>query len=500
MKNFLYSQYLMVSFLVFFCFSTSMLRADTYFSSIEAALEEYSCTQENPFTAYDVERYFSVPPPPTGAFGSAAVYNDGTTYSQQIVALSSTKFVVAYRDAGNSNYGTAIIGTVSGTTISYGSEYVFNEATTLNNSATMLSSTKFVVAYRDTGNSSYGTAIIGTVSGTTISYGSEYVFNAGNSQNNSAATLSSTSFVVAFRDNDNSSGTAIIGTVSGTTISYGSEYVFNAGTTPYHSTAALSSTSFVVAYVDDGNSSYGTAIKGTVSGTTISYSPEAVFNAAITSAVSVATLSSFVVAYSDVGNSYYGTAIHGDESALPVELTYFEAQKRDASVVLNWQTVAELNNKGFYIERSSTGRDWETIGFVNGHGNSLKVRQYEYLDSSPLAGISYYRLLQADRDGKTEASHMVSVSFDQQEKWTMRVVPNPVRDGQLSLHLNSPETTNARVLLYDGLGRLVAQKNLQLEQGGREYPVNWGQLATGLYFIRVEAGAARFLTERVLMK
>ena len=47
--------------------------------------------------------------------------------------------------------------------ISYSSEYVFNSATTTNISVSALDSTHFVVGYRDSGNSDYGTAIIGTL-------------------------------------------------------------------------------------------------------------------------------------------------------------------------------------------------------------------------------------------------------------------------------------------------------------------------------------------------
>ena len=46
--------------------------------------------------------------------------------------------------------------------ISYSSEYVFNSATTHNISISALDSTHFVVGYQDIGNSNYGTAIIGT--------------------------------------------------------------------------------------------------------------------------------------------------------------------------------------------------------------------------------------------------------------------------------------------------------------------------------------------------
>ena len=149
--------------------------------------------------------------------------------------------------------------------ISYGSEYVFNQASTSYISVSALDSTHFVVGYQDSGNSYYGTAIIGTISGSTISYSSEYVFNSAATYYISVSALDSTHFVVGYCDSGNSSyGTAIIGTISGSTISYGSEYVFNQASTSYISVSALDSTHFVVGYRDGGNSYYGTAIIGTL--------------------------------------------------------------------------------------------------------------------------------------------------------------------------------------------------------------------------------------------
>ena len=99
-------------------------------------------------------------------FGSAQAFHspageDGRIQWVSAAALSSTKFVVSYQDMGNSWYGTAIIGEVTGTTITYSSEYVFNFASTQDISTVALSSTEFVVAYKDYANSDYGTAIIG---------------------------------------------------------------------------------------------------------------------------------------------------------------------------------------------------------------------------------------------------------------------------------------------------------------------------------------------------
>lgn len=85
--------------------------------------------------------------------------------------------VVAYRDGSAGNYGKAVVGTVSGTSISFGTEVDFNAASTTNIGIGFDSTAnKAVIAFRDDGNSDYGTAVVGTVSGTSISFGSEAVF------------------------------------------------------------------------------------------------------------------------------------------------------------------------------------------------------------------------------------------------------------------------------------------------------------------------------------
>ena len=81
---------------------------------------------------------------------------------------SNNKVVIAYIDRNNSNYGKAVVGTVSGTNIIFGSITTFNSARTQNISITFDSNNKVVIAYEDYGNSQYGTAIVGTVSGTSI--------------------------------------------------------------------------------------------------------------------------------------------------------------------------------------------------------------------------------------------------------------------------------------------------------------------------------------------
>jgi len=262
----------------------------------------------------------------TEGVGSAVVFESAnTTFSSVTYDANAQKVVIAYTDGGNSSHGTAIVGTVSGTSISFGSPTVFESAMSTNMSAVYdTNAQKVVIAYSDIGGSEYGTAIVGTVSGTAISFGSPTVFESASTEVISAAyDANAQKVVIAYRDFANSSkGTAVVGAVSGTSISFGSPVIFENASTSYISTIYdASAQKIVVAYRDNGNSYYGTAIVGTVSGTSISFGSAVVFesaNSEYISGVYDSNAQKVVIAYEDVGNSQYGTAIVGTVSGTSI--------------------------------------------------------------------------------------------------------------------------------------------------------------------------------------
>lgn len=258
--------------------------------------------------------------------GSASIFESGsTTFTDSVYESNAQKVVISYRDGGNSNYGTAVVGTVSGTSISFGTPVVFESASTVYTSATFDSNAdKVVIAYKDQGNSNAGTAIVGTVSGTAISFGSAAVFYSVSSSHMSTAFDSnSNKVVIAYQDNGNSDhGYAIVGTVSGTNISFGSAVVFESAAIGGSSVVFDSNSSkVVIAYSDLGNSSYGTAIVGTVSGSSISFGSATVFESAQSEHIACTYDSEnqkVIVCYSDRGNADYGTAIVGTVSGTSI--------------------------------------------------------------------------------------------------------------------------------------------------------------------------------------
>ena len=261
------------------------------------------------------------------SFGSPVVFESATSlYVSATFDSDSNKVVIAYRNFGNSNYGTAVVGTVSGTAISFGSATVFESANSSYIAATFDSANnKVVIAYSDNGNSDYGTAIVGTVSGTSISFGSATVFESAATQWLSTSYDSTNNkIVIAYQDGGNSNyGTAVVGTVSGTGISFGTAAVFESATVAYiAATYDSTANKAVIVFRDDGNSDRGTAIVGTVSGTSISFGSAVVFNSASTNYLSATydtVAKKVVIAYKDSGNSGYGTAIAGVVSGTSIE-------------------------------------------------------------------------------------------------------------------------------------------------------------------------------------
>ena len=239
-------------------------------------------------------------------------YPQGATFDS-----NSNKVVIGYRDAGSGNYGTAVVGTVSGTSISFGTATVFESAGSSNISLSFDSTNnKIVITYTDTDNSNYGTGIVGTVSGTGISFGSATTFTSSAVANYMANAYDpdQQKTIVAYANSGSSNvGEARVGTVSGTSISFGDAINFD---TPASGNAA----SYVgIAYdpfndkivIVNSNGGFS-VVTGTVSGNSITFGSDFIIDTDTGGAHSIVVFDSsnnkLVVAHNDSGNSYYGTA------------------------------------------------------------------------------------------------------------------------------------------------------------------------------------------------
>jgi hypothetical protein len=260
----------------------------------------------------------------TIAWGAEYIFNNGSTDSPGVCKIDSTHFAIAYRnDADVSGDGYCVIGTVSNDDEinTWGTAYKFRTGGTSSITTSLLDSTHIVISYR--GASNYATAIIGVISSVNqIAYGSEYAANASSSSYIVNSTLDSTHFVLGYTVGNH--GYAIIGTVSnGDDIAYGTEVEFNNAETYYVATTKIDSTHFAIGFLEYGAID-GVCIIGTVaSGNVITYGSQYIFDTAASSQIGVGLLDSthLVVTYRDEGNTNKGTAIIGT-IANEDEITY----------------------------------------------------------------------------------------------------------------------------------------------------------------------------------
>ena len=318
--------------------------------------------------------------------GSDVTFNAAST-SQVANAFDSTnnKVVVAYKDNGNSGYGHARVGTVdsSNNSISWGTEVTFRSSEVQYISACFDSANgKIVIAYQDQGDSFKGKAIVGTVSGTDISFGSSVEFQSGETQWINAVYDTSTSKVVIVYRNSNN-GKAIVGTVSGTSISFGS--VVSTGSGMLQGSAVYHAAASRIVAAGKVNNSTANAVVGAVSGTSIS------FGSAVEYGTSSAQRNNnkigydsasekVVVFYRDEGFSNYGRASVGTVDASDNSIAFATA------VTVTTDSVDMVGVQGFssggkiiflYSDTTNTKGDLK-VGTISGTtlsvGSELNVR------------------------------------------------------------------------------------------------------------------------------
>jgi len=261
-----------------------------------------------------------------GGTGTATIFEGGITLDTSIACdPTNNVIVVGYRDNGIGGYGTAVVGTVSGTSISFGTPVLYAGSLQTDFTTTVFdaNSGKFVISYRS-GANNYGYSVVGTVSGTSISFGTPVVFNSANTQY-FAGTYDSTNnkTIVCFSDRGTTYPTAIVGTVSGTSISFGAKGVLASvdGKFDPSSVAFDSASNKVIGAYKNNSNSYGYAAVGTVSGTSISFGTAVEFNSNDTRSITAvfdSTNNKVVLAYWDADPVDIGYAIVGTVSGTSI--------------------------------------------------------------------------------------------------------------------------------------------------------------------------------------
>jgi hypothetical protein len=195
-------------------------------------------------------------------------------------------------------------------------------------------------------------------------------------------------------------------------------------------------------------------------------------------------------------------------TAVPVELISFSAHLNERSLVLNWQTATETNNKGFEINRQSaegTGQsgneEWEKIGFVAGNGTSTETHLYSFTDNNVSSGKYNYRLKQIDFDGSFEYSKEIEVDVNLPAAFALlQNYPNPFNPST-TIKYSIPEDQQVKLNVYDPLGEKVVTLVDGFQKAG-QHKVNFDAsgLPSGIYFYSLETSSYTSVKKMILLR
>lgn len=175
-------------------------------------------------------------------------------------------------------------------------------------------------------------------------------------------------------------------------------------------------------------------------------------------------------------------------ATLPVKFQSLEAKQTNGAVSLNWLVAAEDNMSGYSVEKSTDGRNFSAIGFVNASGSN----SYSFVDGKPLS-VSYYRIKLVDVDGRYSYS-TVAVVKNGGSSIVLNAFPSPVISSFTIQHGTAGAGSLISVSSEDG--RVV--RSVVPATGTQETKIDLSSAKSGLYLVRYTTASGETQTLKIL--
>jgi hypothetical protein len=205
-----------------------------------------------------------------------------------------------------------------------------------------------------------------------------------------------------------------------------------------------------------------------------------------------------------------GTYTGLNDSPLPIQLVSFNVNILSSDgVQLLWSTASEINNYGFYVQRSADAKTFTTLpgSFQPGHGTTIEHHDYSYTDATAGDVQYFYRLEQVDRDGtityseSKEAGGTTGVKEQKPTEFALQQnYPNPFNPTSV-IEYSLPSSSHVLLELYNLLGQKIATLVNDVKAPGfYQVQVDGAHLASGVYIYRLTAGQKTFVRKMALVK
>ena len=163
-------------------------------------------------------------------------------------------------------------------------------------------------------------------------------------------------------------------------------------------------------------------------------------------------------------------------TTLPIKSLVLNTTISDNNVIINWNTIKEINVSCFEIEKSYDGVSFTVIGKTI--AKNTDTASYTYIDNNINNNtVIYYRIKTIDKNGSCSYSSISIVN-----NMIFNTYPNPVIN-VLHIHPNNYMTGNSIIHIYSISGKLVLSTNFIFNKN--ILSINLDNIAHGEYILQI---------------
>ena len=194
------------------------------------------------------------------------------------------------------------------------------------------------------------------------------------------------------------------------------------------------------------------------------------------------------------------------DDLLPIAVVSFYGEVLNENAIrCHWTSSTEEDIEGFFVQRSLDAINFNDLAFVDGQGGDDVGFTYTYDDLTASANtLYYYRLKQVDAIGNFSYSNIIAISTESSSQNTqvapinkIEVYPNPTMD-QININLNLAKTGRVDIQLYNLLGQLIREENIDIKEYQYLHMMNLNRLENGSYILLIKRKGTILHNEVVL--
>ncbi|SOD17951.1 T9SS type A sorting domain-containing protein [Pedobacter xixiisoli] len=212
---------------------------------------------------------------------------------------------------------------------------------------------------------------------------------------------------------------------------------------------------------------------------------------------------SFTIDRKQLASSGPSRFIVSFEAPVTLPVTYntlFTAAKTNQGVALKWSTATETNHNRFEVERAADNGVYEKIHteLAKGSGSS-----YSFIDSNPLLGNNYYRLVQYDNNNTSKVTSPQVINYTggiESATDLVSVFPNPVISN-FTVKFNGVLKANQQTIkIVSAAGKILLTQNVSKTQLISGHDIAIADFAAGVYILEVYENGTQRIGQMKLIK